>query len=63
MYVATIKLSAESLLVDLPNVTIPCTKPVPAVASCSFRSTRSFSDMSSGKFRRMFNRHAVAFRR
>lgn len=59
---AVINHPAKSLFIDQPNVSIPVATQV-VVASPSLHSTRSFSDMGRGKFRRLFNRHTTAFRR
>lgn len=54
---------AESLFVDQPNVTIPYTPETVALNRALTKNARPFSDMGRGKFRRLFNRHTVAFRR
>ena len=53
---------AKSLFIDQPNVSIPIVVQSVGVNPLS-QSTRSFSDMGQGKFRRLFNRHSTAFRR
>ncbi len=54
---------AESLFVDQPNVTIPYSQETVALNRALTKNARPFSDMGRGKFRRLFNRHTVAFRR
>lgn len=54
---------AKSLFVDQPNVTIPYSQETVALNLILTKNDRPFSDMGRGKFRRLFNRHTVAFRR
>lgn len=62
---ANILYPAESLFVDQPNVTIPYRKETLALNQplATSRNARPFSDLGRGTFRRLFNRHATAFRR
>nr|WKN38980.1 hypothetical protein K4G66_09725 [Tunicatimonas sp. TK19036] len=53
-----------ALFVDQENVTIPYSAATLQLNSVIMqRDTTPFSNIGSGKFRRLFNRHVPAFRR
>ena len=57
-------INSASLLVDQENAEIPYSAATLHLNKVVMqRDTTPFSSISSGKFRRMFDRHVIAFRR
>ncbi|WKN40639.1 hypothetical protein [Tunicatimonas pelagia] len=52
-----------SLLVDQENVTIPYSAETVRLNERIARDTVPFSKIGHGRFRKLFNRHATAYRR